>query len=71
MIDFRIILYLMLITFIGGTIIRLVIDYREQKIKKAQNNEREKWKRIAEEAKLRESLNASDTKRDETKDEIS
>ncbi len=69
MIDFRIILWLWLIAFIGGTIIRVVKDFREQKKEKAMN--KEKWKRIVKEAKLRESLNASDTKRDETKDEIS
>ena len=65
MIDIRIILYLLLIAFIGGTIIRVVKDFRNQK------KEQEKWKRIVKEAKLRESLNASDTERDETKDEIS
>ena len=59
----------MLITFIGGTIFRVVKDFRNQKKEKAIN--KEKWKRIVKEAKLRESLNASDTKRDETKDEIS
>lgn len=69
MIDIRIILYLLLIAFIGGTIIRVVKDFREQKKEKAMN--KEKWKRIVKEAKLRESLNAPDTKRDETKDEIS
>ena len=65
MMDIRIILYLMLIAFIGGTIFRVVKDFRNQK------KEQEKWKRIVKEAKLRESLNAPDTKRDETKDEIS
>ena len=65
MIDIRIILWLWLIAFIGGTIFRVVKDFRNQK------KEQEKWKRIVKEAKLRESLNAPDTKRDETKDEIS
>ena len=69
MIDIRIILWLWLIVFIGGTIFRVVKDFREQKKEKAMN--KEKWKRIVKEAKLRESLNAPDTKRDETKDEIS
>ena len=65
MIDIRIILYLLLIAFIGGTIIRVGKDFRNQK------KEQEKWKRIVKEAKLRESLNASDTEREETKNEIS